>query len=379
MATIEDLFSHIAIDRVVSTVRDKDYRMAKFYGMQVGGSAVDRVPGRKFGWDRFDVTRLIAQGRTPGSSAAQVALNPVGTVLATAYRMNEETFIDYERIYRNRAVGRPMGEVDAQGERYIALQMQHKLRRFMAAREFMVNRMFVEGGFKLVVKGQDVIPKAFSDTTTGAVSIDFQHPAANKLGVVADLGGTAWTNAAALIINDLIDINDLAEKGSRFPLTQAWCDTEVAKSVMNNTQVQATGGTANTWFNMLGYTPTQNDQQQITPGMSFSLRGFPQITWHIYGDRFETDDSTSGTPVFINAIPAGNVILTPNPDPEWVEYREGSELVQKRENGDIEEQFGFGMWQEIRRNPLGIAMFGLDNGLPTPYVPNAWFIVDTSP
>lgn len=372
MATIEDLFSHVVIDRVISRLRGPDYRMGNFYNVLPGQSAVDEVPGRKFAWDVFDNTRLIAQGRTPGSAAANVALNPVGTVLATAYRMYEQTALDYERVFRNRGLGAAMGDVDARGERYIAKQMTHKLRRFMNAREFMIVRMFVDGGFNLRVDGNDVIPKIFdaAAAATGEVVIDFQHPGVTT--VAAD-----WAIATTNIINDLIAFNDLTEKGARYPLTTAWCASSTWTNITNNDQVKATGGTANVWFNDQGFVPTVSrdpeDAGAMTPGVSFVLRGFPQMRWYVYGDTFITDDG-----VTTNHIANEKVVMTPDPSTEWLEWRAGSELVRKREGGDIEEQFGFGMWQRLVDNPLALSMFALDNGLPAPYVPNAWLIVDTS-
>lgn len=380
MATIEDLFSHVVIDRVISRLRGADHRMGAFYNMLPGMSAVDEFPGRKFAWDVFDNTRVIAQGRTPGSAAANVALQPVGTVLATAYRMYEQTTLDYERVFRNRGLGAPLGSVDARGERYIAKQMTHKLRRFNNAREFMIVRMFADGSFKLDVQGNDVIAKATgAGATGGEVLIDFQFPASNKLDVGASfgLGTIIWSDATAPIIDDLIEINDKSEKGARFPLEVAWCPSDVWRFIANNDQVRDTGGTANVWFNEQGFVPTVSrdpeDAGAITPGVAFVLRGFPQIKWYVYGDQYIDDSST--TP--IDHLVAGQVIFTPNPSTEWLEWRSGSELVMKREGGPIEEQFGFGMWQEVVRNPLALSMFALDNGLPAPYVPNAWFTLDS--
>ncbi len=376
MATIEDLFTHVVIDRVITRLRGADYRVANMYEMLPGQSAVDEVPGRKFAWDVFDNTRVIAQGRTPGSAAANVSLNPVGTVLATCYRIFEQTTLDYERVFRNRGLGAAMGDVDARGERYIAKQMTHKLRRVMNAREFMVVRTLADGRFKLKVVGNDVIPLAFpvgASLEAGEVAIDFQHPASSKFTVPVD-----WTAPTTTIINDLIAINDLSEKGARFPLEIAWCNSTTWKDITNNDQVKATGGTANVWFNEQGFVPTTSrdpeDAGAMTPGVSFVLRGFPQMKWFVYGDQYIDDEGT-----VTDHIVDGNVIMTPRQSTEWMEWRSGSELVQKREGGPIDEQFGFGMWQEVVRNPLALAMFALDNGLPAPYVPQAWFIVDTIP
>ena len=379
MATLEDLFGHVVIDRVISRLRGADYRVANMYEMLPGQSAVDEVPGRKFGWDVFDNTRVIAQGRTPGSAAANVVLQPTGTVTATAYRIFEQTALDYERVFRNRGLGLSLGSVDVRGERYIAKQMLHKTRRVMNAREFMVTRMLVDGSFKLLVQGNDVIPQATgAGPTGGEVLVDFRHPATNKLDLAdTGFGAVVWSDAASLIINDLIQLNDRSEKGSRFPLEIAWCPSDIWTSITNNTQVRETGGTANVWFNEQGFVPTRSrdpeDTGAQTPGVAFVLRGFPQIKWFIYGDNY-IDDTGAVTP----HIAAGQVVFTPRQSTEWLEWRAGSELVQKRENGPIEEQFGFGMWQEIVRNPLAISMFALDNGLPAPYVPQAWFTLDTT-
>lgn len=363
--TIENLFKHVNIDRVISTVLENDYRMAKYYGFLPGQANTDQFPGRTFGWDRFDVTRKVAQGRTPGSAAAQVDLNKVGSVVATADRSAEETHVDAERIFRNRGVGQPMGSVDARGERYVTLQMAHKVRRTNHRREFMVNRMFVEGGFKQIVQGNDLLIRPRSDTTAGAIEVDFQHPPANQI-TMGD-----WSAAATPIIDSLWALNRQAERSSRWPVTVAWINSNTAKNIQNNTQVKETAGSANVWFNELGFTPTFNEDGKMTTGQTVVLRGFPHMTWHIYDDFFQADDGTN-----IDAVPDTRAIFTPAPDAEWCEYREGTELVQKTVGGDFVEVSGFDMWMQYVGNPAGINMFSVDNGLPTPYVPQAWFIGD---
>ena len=85
-ATYSELFNHVVIDRIISTVRSPNHRLSQIYGLQPGGSAVSDIGGEVFGWDIFDRTRKMSSGRLRNSGPATRKPNLVVTKTATVYR-----------------------------------------------------------------------------------------------------------------------------------------------------------------------------------------------------------------------------------------------------------------------------------------------------
>ena len=82
--TIQQLMQTPVITRVVSRIRTPLSLFQNFFGMAPGQAASSNVSGRHLGWDIFDKTRLIAEGRAPGTGPATVQRKSVGHVSAVA-------------------------------------------------------------------------------------------------------------------------------------------------------------------------------------------------------------------------------------------------------------------------------------------------------
>lgn len=367
-ATIDQLFHHITINRIVSQLLGPTHKMCQYYGCAPGGPNTDDVGGEKFGWDLFDRTRLIAPGRLRATGPATSAPQKVGSVNATCYRMFEQIPLDYDRIYRKRGLGEPLGTFDVMGEKYLTKQIAYQAEKFVNARECLIAWMF-RGGFELDIVGDEVIPVP---TGTGApVTVDFQHPAGNK-GTVGGIFAGDWDTLAGPIIDDLLELNEHSAQNSRYPQQVAWIRSGTAANILKNTQVKDTGGTSNTVFadgaGRLDFTGDTNDEGKLSNLMGFVLRGYPAMQWIIYDDTVTLPNGS--TEPFIED---GKVLFTPRPSSSWFEWKNGSEAVQKSVGGGIEDAFGLTMWTETQRNPVSISLYCLDNGLPAPYVPSAWY------
>ncbi len=372
--TLDELFHHITINRVISRLQGPSHKLTSFYGLNPGGPNTDDVGGDKFGWDIFDRTRNIATGRFRMTGPATAKPQSVGVVNATCYRMFEQTPIDGERIFRKRGIGQPLGSLDVQGERYLTKQIGHIGERFMNARELMIAWMF-RGGFKLTQVGDGIIPTAL--TGTGEVTIDFQHPASNRGNVGGIFSGDWDTPATATIIEDLLLLNEHSMQNSRYPQECAWVRAKTAAHILRNDEVKGIGGTANMvtgdGVQKLNFTGDTNLEGNLSNIMGFTLRGFPAMKWMIYDDTVVLPYSSQTVEPLLKE---GQVLFTPSPSSGWLEWKNGSELVKKEVNGPITEEFGFAMWQETQRNPVGLSLYALDNGLPAPYVPQAWYLAD---
>ena len=369
VASIDDMFHYIMINRIVSRLQGPTHKLTQYYGLGPGGANTDDVGGSQFGWDLFDRTRRIAPNRAraagPGTSRPQT----VGNVTATCYRMFEQIPIDYERIYRKRGLGQPMGSFDTMGQNYLTKQIGFLGEQFMNAREIMIMWMF-RGGFELQVKGDVAHP--VPPGSGGEIIIDFQHPPQNQGNVEGTFQGNWQDRASALIIDELLALNAHSAKNSRYPQQTAWCNANTAANVLGNDQVSQTGGTANTVFadgqGRLLFTGDQNIEGKLSNIMGFVLRGFPAMTWMVYDDEIELVDGTREA-----FLKDNEVLFSPAPDSSWLEWKNGSEPTKKSVDAPVEDSFGLTAWQETQRNPVAISLYMLDNGLPAPYVPGAWY------
>lgn len=369
MSTIDELFHYMTINRIVSRLQGPNHRLCQYYGLMPGGANTDDIGGEKFGWDLYDRTRQVATGRARGTGPAARAPNKIGSVNATVYRSFEQVPVDYDRIYRNRGLGESLGTFDVMGEKYLTKQIGTVSERFMNNRELLTALAF-RGGFELEIKGDDMYPVPIG--TGGPITVDVQHPATNQGNVEGVFAGNWDDPAAGKVVKELLALNDHSANNSRYPQQVAWVRAETAYNILQNEEVQKMGGTANMVFqdgsNQLGFEPSNNDEGQLSNVMAFVLRGFPAMKWFIYDDHVTLHDGTSEP-----FLDVGEALFTPERNSSWLEWKNGSEPVQKSVAGKIEDQFGFAMWQETQRNPVGVSLYALDNGLPAPYVPSAWY------
>lgn len=372
--TIDQLFHHITINRIISRLLGPTHKLCSFYGTSPGGINTDDVGGEIFGWDLFDRTRMVAEGRLRATGPATTRPQKVGSVNATCYRMFEQSPIDYDRIYRKRGLGQPLGTFDVMGEKYLTKQIAYQAEKFMNAREALMAWMF-RGGFELTIDGDSVLP--LPPGSGGEIVVDFKHPAENqgRVGPGDDIFDD-WGQSTAKIIQQLLKLNEHSMQNSRYPQQTAWVRAGTAYNILMNDEVKATGGTANTVFadgaGRLDFTGDQNDEGSLSNIMSFVLRGYPAMKWMIYDDQVVLPGSGTAEP-FLND---NEVLFTPSPNSSWLEWKNGSEATKKSVDGGIEDSFGMTMWQETQRNPVAISLYCLDNGLPAPYVPGAWYIAN---
>lgn len=374
MATLDSLLHYKVINRIVSRLRGATYKMCRTYGCLPGGVNVDRVGGEIFAWDIFDNTRRVLPGRARGTGPATKKPQAIGHVDATAARFFEQISLDYDKIFRNRTLGGPMGSVDTMGQRYLARQIQYQAQKAANTREAMLAYMF-KGGYELNIVGDDV--EILPMGSGGQITVNFQHPASNQ-GNVGGIFAGDWDNVAAPIIDNLLALNRHAMQNSRYPQQIAWITGTTAGHILKNTQVKDLGGTANiVWADRdpLDFTGDQTiPENKLSNIMSFVLRGYPSIRWYVYDDLIERGGTSTLT--YDEFIPDGKVLFTPTPDAEWLEYKEGSEPIQRTIGGPVEEGIGLNMWTKITADPVQISLYCVDNGLPSPYVPAAWYYVD---
>lgn len=360
IVTLDNLLSSPVITKVISQIKTPLSRFQDFYGMGIGGRFTNPVGGRTFGWDIFDNVRDIATGRPFGTGPANVAPRRVDHVPASPYRAHEQVALLEDRLYRTRPLGGGVAEIDVRGSRYVNEQAAKLAQRFKNNREFMVSRMF-RGRFGLKFLGEDWVPVDSAIAPTGAhIEIDYRVPALNK-GNVNGIFAANWENAAALIHEDLLQLNAYSEEITGWPVTNAWITGTLWNKILANTEVKALAGTSNTPF--ASYERVNTDRTDFQA----QLRGIPWITWHIYDGGL----NVNGT--FTKFIENNAAIFTPEPSSDWCEMLEGSEIVKENVMDGGSERYGFTAWTTDAIDPASKQLKALDICLPALYVPRAIF------
>jgi len=362
--TLGQLLRTPTIVKAISQIRTPGSLFQDFYGLAPGGTAAITRSGSELGWDIFDNVRTLASARARGAAPGTVAPNPVGHVGATALRLYEKIPLEYEKIFRTRPLGAQVGTVNADGQAYISRQIRYLAQRFKNAREFCVSRMF-RGGFGILVSGDEHI---LVEKGAGTVDIDYQLPA-EHVDTQLDLLGSGdcidatWDDAGTDVIGNCLAINAAFEQLHGYPLRHVWIDSTVFGYLLNNTGLQATGGTAFRVFDSLTTREINTFDGGTRPsGFEVIFRALPWIRFHVY-DAVLTVNGT--TTKFIDGTHA---IFTPDSG-DWLGLINGSEMIRKKVNAQAEEVFGFNTWTMPCVDPAGEELRALDNFLPALFIP----------
>lgn len=364
--SFNQLMSAPQITRVISTIKTPQSRFQSFFGMQPGGPNENEVGGHFTGWDIFDKTRKIAKGRAPGAGPGTSAPNAMGHVSAVIYRSHEKMHLSEERIFRIRPMGQNFGNVDAAGQKYITKQEEFMAQKFKNAREYLVYSM-MRGKLGLLNDGDDWVPVA---PGAGTFDINYRIPDGN-LNQLDMLGGgaiinTVWSNTStADIVNDVMQINAANEQLHGRIVEHFWTDSTVLNYMLNNTKLQALGGTANQVFNQWTRTTFTGPDAMQDTGYEVVFRGMPWLKVHSYDAGLDVN----GT--FTKFFTGTTGYFCPEPDSSWCEMQIGSERILENVASVASERFGLQAWVERTTQPAGWELLTVDNCIPVLYVPKA--------
>lgn len=213
-------------------------------------------------------------------------------------------------------------------------------------------------------------------TSTGAAyTIDFGM-AANNQNQCNSLIGTTWSNAAAPIMSDLLNLQKRAAQLTGYEIKHAFYGGNVPNYIASNTLAEQ----------YLIRNPGMN-QKFLDTGLI--PNGFGGIeNWHYVGKAFFNDKN--GTNQSIGSISGGSgtvddmVTFTPEPSPDWFEIMEGSfpvptSIVPQMGAdaatmlGNVSEQFGMFSYAQLAMNPPQVEQFAGDTFLPVLKVPDSVF------
>lgn len=341
------------LSEVVSRVKVINTRLQNFMGV-----ATEQKAGRQFAWDIFDETREVEPGRMPGTGPSRQAPQSVGTVSGTFPRVHSSIQLPYEMLGNIRQLGGL--ELDPSGESYVTRQIARMKQRYTNHKEMQFAGL-LRGKYYLSQVGDDLN----ASLTSGTVTIDYQVPSGN-LGSLDMLGTGAiisalWSSSSTDIPAQLNAINAAFEQLVGRPLTDVWVSSVGMNYVLTNDKVKALSGTANVVFDSDVRDPDTNDRKVV-------LKGIPWLTWHV------TDGVVAFSGVNTKIIPDNRASFMPKPDPSWVAYMEGSEVVIEYPGAPPTMRYGQHFWAESITKPAGYELIGVMNGLPALYAPKclAW-------
>jgi hypothetical protein len=371
--TLQQLMQTPVITRVVSRIKTPMTLFQNFFKMLPGQAGTQNVSGRYLGWDIFDKTRLIAEGRAPGTGPSTVQRKAVGHVSAVAYRAHEKITLLHEEIFRTRPLGQQFGVVDVNGQNYINRQLEYMTQRFRNSREFMISRM-LRGGFGVKQTGESWIPV---EKGAGTFDIDYSLPSEHlnqlDLGTGSDIIDAGWQTASTNVIKQVLNVNKAFERLHGRPLRHIWINSSTFELLLNNTSLQNTAGTAYRIFDSLTARNMSSAEGIPDSGFDVVFRGLPLQTFHIYDGVLNVDQSVDSDTAANSSmfIPDNTAIFMPDPNPDWVGLINSSEFVKENIMDNGKQVYGFHSWTTNTIDPAGVELKMIDNCLPVLYVPKS--------
>ncbi len=358
--SLHQLLGSTTVTKIISQIKTPMDRLQGFFGMGPGGAGTNDVGGIRFGYDIFDRTRLIANGRAPGTGPSDRAPQKVGHVPVSAYRAHEKIHLDESRLFRTRAPGQQWGTIDSRGAKYVAQQERHLAQMFKNNREFMISRM-LRGGYDVLMNGDNWLPV---DSGAGDFAVDFQIPASNKTNI-GGIISASWATAATDILGQIIQLNAKSEEDTGHPIRHAWINSGQWENLLKNTGLQAAAGTANRTFTTWTPTGLQSAEGVGDTGFVATLEGLPWLQWHIYDAGLTVNGS------FSKLLKDNTCTFMPDPSTDWTEWYNGSEIVAENVMAPGSERFGLSAWTTRTIDPAGFDLKCLDVGIPVLYLPKA--------
>ncbi len=387
--TIHDMLQPQVVLDLVSRVRKGQGRLGRWLGFHVNsldegrgtlsGPNTKESPTRSGTYRLFDRTRTVAMGRAPGTGPAVWSPQPVGEVNYTCARFHEKIRLDYEELSQLSPIIGPNSQLDPGGQSYIVEQTKFMAARFNNVIEMLAMAM-IRGHLYLHSVGENWIPK-LSAPAVPYVDVDFRIPAGN-LSQLNMLGAgsiidVSWANPAAKIVSQhLPKISQAFAQLHGYPLADIWVDPLTWGYVTLNTEVINSAGSANQPFSEWEYVRERGDDGKQVIEQVATLRGYPNVRWHILPDVLVADGGTdpsysAGTGTLTQVIPANSALFMPEVDSEWVDLIHCSEYVSDNPGQPAVRRPGFYFWHEFITQPTALEMIGLLNAIPRLRIPKA--------
>ena len=352
----------------------------RYFKLQPTDTPVVVSQQRTFGYDLIAATRTIAPLSAPMAPPTGVGPKPVGTAMASLYRIHPKTTIADEKVFMTRQLG-SFGlntPVDASGEKYIATQVKHLKTQVSNAVEWMVAKMF-QGGFALKSDGGDGFRLCELTDADAILKNQYQIPAGNTGDIGGIIGaGEGWDQASSPILDHLNEISVVAARVSGYQPTDIILNGNTGRHLFNNTQLAKVGGTSFTIFDSLSNRPVEGGTPPTSGPYKVIFRALPQYTFHIYNEGLVLNNVVPTLANQIDSnnwktlIPDGYALIVPPPG-DWVGFATGMEPVAETVVSDVRTITGFHQWRTREIDPPRFDVKMLLNYVPILPMPNAFF------
>lgn len=369
-ASLSEVLSVTWTTRVVSREAGANKFILRLFGMQPGGPAEAEKGHRRFGYDIFNDTRTVSQGRGPGTSAATVSRQKVGRVEGVFPRFYESLPLLSEELHNLRPIGGASNVYDQRGVKYILRQQ-----KFMGQRVGNLRMLLLMGLMRGKMYCHGSGDDFYYDFTSANnnLTIDWQKPAGclNQLnydgtGPIIDL---SWINQAANIPLHLRKLNAKVQQATGTTLNLIICPHDVWDAVLNNDAVQTQAGIANPAFTQQERVVGTDENGQPQTVIIGRIAAFPMVQWIITDEGLKI--GPGGAETFVPYIPAGSFWWGPMPSTEYFEMLLGDEPVNEGHGKEETLKMGAAAWIKTVDDPSGRKLFTLDNCIPADYIPAA--------
>lgn len=389
---LQEILMPQVILRVISRIRNGQGALGRWLGFQPDRFDNDNVtltgPNtmtgqstvRNIQYRIFDNARVVAKGRAPGVGPATVSPNEVGTANVNVARFHQKIVMNYESLGNLSPIVGPNSNVDPLGQNYIMKQEIFMARQFNMLVEMLAACMMRDSLYFWMV-GDDWYANFDAPTgTTKGFNVPFQIPSGNKnqlnmLGT-GNILTIPWSNPGAPIMQDLASIEAAYAQLSGYSMTDIWVNSISFSQVLLNTQIRNTGGSSNTVYAEFDRSPETFMDGEPSNQYKATLRGVPQVTWHIDNDvvalNTDIDPSYSNAPSggsLAKLIPDTMAIFCTSPSPDWTQMYYGGEAVVENPGMPAVTRMGYYAWHEYTTQPAAIEMLSLLNCLPLLYIP----------
>lgn len=366
--------------KVIKRLRNPGSFFQRFFGLAPTGVPTMAPDLDQFGYDLYAATRTLAQVTAPYAPPAKVGRKPIGTEMATLYRMHPSIdFFDNE-VFRSRQLG-SFGlntTVDQMGESYIAMQLAHVKATIDNSVEWMVAHMF-KGGFGIKVNGDAFDLCQLTDSAVVA-SNQYQIPAGNQGdigGIIAS--GQEWNLTTAPILDHLMKISSKAAQISGYSPKHIIMNGITAIPLFANTKLSAVGGTAYRIFDSISNREVPEGEPLTSGEYTVTFRALPQYVFHIYNEGYvpgvvipdEANQISDGN--FVKYIPDGYAIIVPDPSREWTGFAVGKEIIAENVMATPHLVSGLKIWNTREIDPARFEAKFLTKYIPLLLMPRVVF------
>lgn len=357
----------------------------RYFNLEPTSAPLTVSQTRTFGYDLYAATRTLSPISAPMSGPQGIGLKPIGTALATTFRLHPKISIFHEKVFMTRQLG-SYGlntKVDASGEKYIAMQIKHLKTTVSNSVEWMVAKMF-QGGFGLKSDGGEGFRLCELNDPAIIHANQYRIPDSNKGdlgGIIA--GGESWDSVNAPIVDHLNEISILSARISGYQPTDIIINGNTGKHLFNNNQLKAVGGSSFTIFESLTNRPVEGNKAPTSGPYKVVFRAIPQYTFHVYNEGLVLNDvvpnydNQVSTANWSPLIPDGYALIVPPPG-DWIGFGTAMEPIAENAMSDVRTVSGQATWRTQEYDPPRFDVKTLTNYVPimpqpqVPFFANVW-------